>query len=175
MSTQTLTKFKLFWAWDDDEEEAWLSEMARDGWHLQSLGLPGSYTFAAGEPREDVHRLDYIIKGKDYPHYLQLFRDSGWEHMGEMGGWQYFRSRKQGSRVPEIYTDNASKAQEYARLLVSLVVFLPILVVMATRPVSTASRYYDLYSTAKLIISLFLVLYAYAIVRILMRINRLRR
>jgi hypothetical protein len=175
MDDRILHKYKWFWAWDDEKEEAWLSKMAHDGWHLQSLGLPGSYTFAAGEPREDVYRMDYIIQGKDYQHYLQLFRDAGWEHIGVLGGWQYFRTRKQGSQMPEIYTDNASKAQKYSRVLVFLVVFLPIFTMTVTRPVSTESSYYDFFSIIKVIMSLFMVLYAYAMVRLVMRINRLKK
>ena len=86
----TTTKFKWFWTWQDDREEAWLGEMARADWHLKSLGLPGFYTFIAGEPRNDVYRLDFVMDRKDYQAYLRQFRDAGWEHVGEMGGWQYF-------------------------------------------------------------------------------------
>lgn len=175
MENQTMHKYKWFFAWNDDKEEAWLSKMAREGWHLQSLGLPGSYTFAAGEPREDVYRLDYIINRKDYQQYLQLFRDAGWEHVGELGGWQYFKTRQQGSQMPEIYTDNASKAQKYARVLVFLIIFLPIYVNLVTRTVPMDSNYYDFYSIAKLVMSLIIVLYVYAMVRLIVRINRLRK
>jgi len=33
----TISKIKWFWAWQDEKEEAWLSNMARDGWHLKGL------------------------------------------------------------------------------------------------------------------------------------------
>jgi len=175
MENQTIRKYKLFFAWNDDKEEAWLSKMAREGWHLQSLGFPGSFTFTAGEPREDVYRLDFIINRKDYQQYLQLFRDAGWEHVGEVGGWQYFRTRKQGNQMPEIYTDNASKAQKYARVIMPLIIFLPIFINLATRPVSMESRYYDFYSITKLVMSFIIMLYTYAMVRLLVRINRLKK
>ncbi len=175
MDTKTLVKHKWFWAWNDDREEAWLSQMAQEGWHLQSLGLPGEYTFVAGEPRQDVYRLDYIIDRKEYQNYLQLFQDAGWEHIGQMGGWQYFKTRMQGSRVPEIYTDNASKQQKYARLMLLLFIFLPIFIFLATRQVPAGSNIYDLYSIVKLFFSLILILFAYAIVRIGLRILRLRK
>lgn len=175
MEKQTMRKFKWFFAWDDEREEAWLSQMAREGWHLQSLGLPSFYTFAAGEPREDVYRLDYIIDHMDYQNYLQLFQDAGWEHIGEMGGRQYFRTHLHGSQVPEIYTDNSSKTQKYTRLLLPLIVFLPIYFVMITRPVSMESKFYDLYSIAKVVMSLVMLLYVYTMVMLLIRINRLRK
>jgi len=175
MENRTMRKFRLFFAWNDDEEEAWLSKMASEGWHLQSLGLPGSFTFAAGEPREDVYRLDYIFVRKDYQQYLQLFRDAGWEHVAELGGWQYFRTPNQASKVPEIYTDSTSKAQKYSRVLLPLIIFLPIFINMSTRPVSMESNYYDLYSIAKLVMTFIMVLYVYAMVRLLVRISRLRK
>jgi hypothetical protein len=175
MENQTVKITKWFWAWNDDKEEAWLGRMARTGMHLQSIGLPGKYTFLTGEPREDIYRLDYIIKGQDHEHYLQLFRDAGWEYLGEMGGWQYFRTRKENNQVPEIYTDNASKTKKYTRLLTHLTIFLPIYVVLATRPVSTDGNFSNLYSIVRLIMSLILVLYAYAMVRLFMRINQLRK
>lgn len=175
MEKQTIRKFKLFFAWNDDKQEAWLSQMGREGWHLQSLGLPGSYTFIAGEPREDVYRLDYLINRKDYQNYLQLFQDSGWEHVGELGGWQYFRTREQGSQMPEIYTDNASKTQKYGRVMFPLIIFLPIFFSMITRPISIESKFYDFYSIAKLVMSVIMMLYVYAMVRLLVRINRLKK
>ena len=175
MVNQTIRKYKLFFAWNDDKEEAWLNKMAREGWHLKSMGFPGSYTFSAGGPREDIYRLDFIINRTDYHHYLQLFQDAGWEHVTEMGGWQYFRTSKQGSQIPEIYTDNASKIQKYARVMIPLIVFLPIFINMATRPVSIESKFYDLYSITKLAMSLIIMLYAYAMVKLIVRINRLKK
>ena len=175
MENQTMSKFKWFFAWNDDKEEAWLSRMAREGWHLQSLGLPGSYIFTSGEPREEVYRLDFIINRKDYQQYLQLFGDAGWEHVAEMGGWQYFRTRKQDNQMPEIYTDNASKAQKYVRVMLPLIIFLPIFINMSLRPVPMESNLYDFYSIAKLFMSLLILLYSYAILRLFVRINHLRK
>ena len=175
MENKTMCKFKLFFAWNDDKEEAWLSKMAREGWHLKSLGFPGSYIFTSGEPREDVYRLDYIINRKDYQQYLQLFRDAGWEHVAELGGWQYFKTPNQASKVPEIYTDNASKSQKYARVLIPLIIFLPIFINMSTRPVSMESNFYDLYSIAKIVMDFIVVLYVYAMLKLFVRFNRLRK
>jgi hypothetical protein len=175
MEEQTLSRFKLFGAWNDDKEEAWLSEMAQKGWHLQSFGFPGMYHFTAGEPREDIYRLDFISNHKDYESYLQLFHDAGWEHIGRMGGWQYFKQRKVAGKVPEIYTDNASKAQKYARLLSVLIIFMPIYIIMVISPVGGDGGLYGLYFAAKLVLSLFLLFYVYAILRIIRRIDQLRK
>lgn len=170
----TISKFKWFWAWQDEKEEAWLSNMAREGWHLKGLGIPGTYTFESGEPRNDQYLIDFIVDRKDYQNYLQLFKDTGWEHLGEMGGWQYFRTRAEGTAIPEIYTDKDSKAMKYQRLITILVVFLPIYLMMSTRPVDSTSQFAELYLAGKFIMSLFLILYAYAMVMILRRILKLK-
>jgi hypothetical protein len=126
MEGQLISKSKWFWAWQDDREEAWLSEMARQGLHLRQASPFGQYTFVSGPPRAMAYRLDFITQSKKNSDYFQLFQDAGWEHVGEMSGWQYWRKEIVEGRVPEIFTDNASKIQKYQRLLGFLVIFLPI-------------------------------------------------
>ncbi len=175
MDQKIIRKFKFFTAWNDDREEAWLSDMSRQGLHLHSLGFPGKYYFTIGKPREDIYRLDFIVDRKDYQDYLQLFHDAGWEHMGEMGGWQYFRTPKQEYQVPEIYTDNASKAQKYFRLLVFLMIFFPIYIVMISRQVTGEGNLADFINAVRFILGLLLILYTYAIIRVTGRIIQLKK
>jgi len=170
----TTTKFKWFWAWQDEKEETWLHTMAQEGLHLQSMGLSGFYEFEIGEPRNEYYRMDYITDRKDYQNYLQLFKDAGWEHLGEMGGWQYFRTKAEGNAVPEIYTDRDSKSQKYQRLLLVLIIFLPIFTTITTRDVDRTSQFADLYLTVKLILSFFLIVYSGAMVMIFRRILQLK-
>jgi hypothetical protein len=173
MTTKKITHW--FWAWDDEKEEAWLGKMAKEGLHLKSIGVPCFYGFEIGEPRNDVYRLDYILDRKNYPAYLQLFRDAGWDHIGEMGGWQYFRTQAQGSHIPEIYTDKDSKALKYQRVIITLTIILPILMISATRPVDADSRFAELYLAGKFLLDLFLILYAYSMIRIFGRMQQLKK
>ena len=57
---EELKQFRWFWAWADEKEEAYLREMALDGWHFKSVTFPGYYTFEKGEPRNDFYRLDFL-------------------------------------------------------------------------------------------------------------------
>jgi hypothetical protein len=133
MSAKTLRKAKWFWGWQDEKEEAWLREMAGQGWHLVSPRFPGIYRLAAGEPRNVVYRLDFFSESKkEYQAYLQLFRDAGWEHVGAMSGWQHVRQEARPGESPEIFTDVESKVGKYERLMTYLgmlfavfVIFLP--------------------------------------------------
>jgi len=128
MNKTLINKSKWFWAWQDDREEEWLGEMSRQGLHLQSPGAFGQYAFEQGQPRQVAYRLDFVTTARKNDDYYQLFQDAGWEHVGQMGGWQYWRKDIADGRVPEIFTDNASKVQKYQRLLGLLVVFYPIYV-----------------------------------------------
>jgi hypothetical protein len=129
MQSNTMSKFKWFWAWQDDKEEVWLQDMSRQGWHLARPNPLGAYDFVRGEPKEYVYRLDFQSGSRGRDEYRQLFADAGWEHVGEMAGWQYFRKEVQPGEEAEIFTDNESKIAKYRRLLGYLALFLPIWVV----------------------------------------------
>lgn len=169
METQRV--FKWFWAWDDEREEQWLTEMAQEGWHLQAPGTFGFYTFAQGKPRNVSYRLDFITTNKDKEEYLQLFADAGWEHLGAMGGWQYFRKEATGDETPEIYTDNESKVYKYQRLFFFLVIFLPIYLTMIN---NISHSPVEFVRALGLVFALFMLLYAYALVKLLLRIKKLK-
>ena len=170
---KTIRKYKWFWAWQDEKEEAWLREMSQKGLHLVSLGFPGFYHFTAGEPANYVYRLDFVTDSKDYENYLQLFKDAGWEHLGHMGGWQYFRTLAGEGELPEIYSDPDSKIQKYQRLVAYLAIFLttflPISIVVFTRD---NERPY--YPVIQLVYVVFFIVYAFAMVKLFGRIRELK-
>jgi hypothetical protein len=168
----TMKQFHWFWAWDDEKEEQWLREMAQKGWHFESVALPGFYTFAHGEPRDDVYRLDYFTDSKDFANYLLLFMDAGWEYKGAMSGWQYFRKTTVNGDVPEIFSDAESKSKKYQRILLLLVALMPIFIFN----VNNLNRMPGTLAEIVTFISfLFLLFFIYAIARLGMRINQLRK
>lgn len=168
----TLNKFHWFWAWNDEEEEVWLREMSQKGWHFKSVSGFGNYTFEKGEPTDYVYRLDHFIDPKNQDHYLQLFEDSGWDHMGEMGGWQYFRKEAGKGEDPVIYNDNDSKRKKYGHIMLILVIFLPLFlnIIMI---ISKAKNIFMQVITL-LVFSLFAV-YIYAMIKLLQRIIKLKK
>ena len=116
---------KLFFIWQDEDEERWLEEMARNGLHLASVSSFGRYTFQQGKPREFVYRLDYQEKMKqEMQDYYQLFRDAGWEFVGERSFFKYFRKPRRAGEVNEIFTDNRSKIAKYKRILLFFLISL---------------------------------------------------
>ena len=168
----TMKQFRWFWALDDEKEEAWLREMSQKGWHFKSVRMPGNFIFEQGKPIDTIYRLDYFIDRKDMVNYLQLFQDAGWEYKGEMGGWQYFVKENINGEVPEIYSDNESKAKKYQRLLLFLIIFLPIYMNFVF--ILNRSEYSIMQVFAFLMV-LFMLFYVYAVVKLLHRITQLRK
>jgi hypothetical protein len=173
MGKAKIRKFKWFWAWQDEAEETWLRDMSRQGWHLSSVGIPTIYDFVSGEPEDLVYRLDYQSNprlGKE--EYLQLFNDAGWEHIGEMSGWQYFRQKAQIGEQQEIYTDAESKIGKYQQALVFAgILMLPLLVAL----INLRNPPYSAISMLRVFIILLFALYVFVVIKILLRINQLKR
>lgn len=183
METQPLKKRKWFWPWQDEEEEAWLGEMALAGWHLSRVDLLGSYTFRYGEPNRVVYRLDYMpAKKGDFQDYLQMFQDAGWEYVGEMSNWRYWRKQAAAGEQIEIFTDAESKVRKYRRLLGFLgLLFVVLLMLGMNLFVNTGNaveRYSGIGLFFRLIQAIYLVLYLvyiYVMVRLALRISQLKK
>ena len=170
-----VTKFKLFWVWQDDKEERWLEEMSRQGYHLTSVSLPCIYTFKKSQPVNYSYRLDYRrFSNKERQHYLQIFRDAGWEYLGEMSLWQYFRKQVKADEVNEIFTDTTSKIAKYRRVLGYLgLVWLMLLFIVLERVINLPPSL-PWWGNVQVITILVLTLMTYAITRICLRIRQLR-
>jgi hypothetical protein len=121
-NNMTKTVFRVYWAWNDEKEERWLGRMAKEGWHLTApRGV--FYRFEKGASAEYVFRLDYQSPRKfDRREYLGLFKDAGWDFVGEFGNWYYFRTPSGPGPAPEIHTDLESRMAKYRRLLGFLVI-----------------------------------------------------
>jgi hypothetical protein len=174
MEKEKMTKFKWFWAWDDEKEEKWLEAMSENGWHLEKPGLPCIYHFIKGEPREYSYRLDFRTGSfKSLQEYLQICRDAGWEMIGRMSSWYYFRKECRGGEKPEFFSDKDSKVQKYRRLLVFLVIFLPIML----NGMLNLSRVKNsgFFSGVRIFYASILLFFSYAILRLLLRIKKLKK
>ena len=175
MNRNTIRKFKWYWAWQDESEEAWLGEMSRKGLHLSEVGLPGIYYFNVDTPHDYVYRLDFqTMHRNERQDYLQLFRDAGWEHIGQMSSWQYFRKEAKPGDVNEIFTDVESKIAKYKRLLTFLVPMYAMLIVILTGRVYNTYPY-PWWGGIHAFIFLLLVFFTYAIVKLAIRIKQLKK
>jgi hypothetical protein len=175
MNNEIITKTKWFWTWQDEKEEAWLSEMANQGLHLADVPFPGSYHFRKGEPANYVYRLDYqSLRTKDKDSYLQLFADVGWENVGEMGGWVYFRYKVTNGEAPEIYSDLKSKIGKYQRVMLYLVIILPIMLLLMNN-LSAIDSPGPFFMILEGLSALLMLLYAFGMIQLFIRINKLKK
>jgi len=91
----------------------------------------------------------------------------------EMAGWQYFRQLAHSGEDLEIYTDAESKIEKYQRLLAFLgILAVPQVIFLITLRDPSP---YNWFSPIQFIMGLIFVLYVYAFIKILMRINQLKR
>jgi hypothetical protein len=184
MNAQTIDKTRLFWPWQDEKEEAWLEKMSREGWHLHAVKLLCTYTFVMGEPAPYVYRLDYYRGEKStFPEYLQIFQDAGWEYLGELSNWRYWRKRKVNGDSPEIFSDRQSKIKKYQRLLGVLAFFLIFLVLMGINLVQRGWPWDAggpllvtvLYTIGVIGYAVLIPIYMVAVLKILSRIKQLKK
>lgn len=183
---ETLKRNHWWWPWQDEKEEAWLGKMASEGWHLSRVGLPCSYTFERGEPRADTYRLDYMyLEPKKWPEYVQIYQDAGWEYLGEMSNWRYWRKRGGASEGAEIFTDYESKITKYRRVLGFMAIFLFLLVFFSyqflLRPLpsfeDSAARavIYGIYLVGRVLYAIIIPVYVVVLFKLLQRINQLKQ
>lgn len=167
----TVRKSRIFLAWQDDREEAWLNEMAAQGLHLQRVVFPCFYHFVEDEPSSYVYRLDFKSSPKtDMDDYLQLFADAGWEHVGQFfNGWQYFRKAIAPGETAEIYSDAESKIAKYNRLMMFLVPFVPMLFFSLISVSASGMRFVQALDVV------LLVIYVVAFLRLLQRVKELKK
>jgi hypothetical protein len=110
----TTSRWRYFFVYQDPKQEAWLEEQARRGLHLTRPGL-FRFTFVQGEPQEQKYRLDFqTLRGAARGEYLALFRDAGWDFLGQVANRYYFRARPE-ALSPEIFTDVDSRKDRIRR------------------------------------------------------------
>jgi hypothetical protein len=178
MGGDKVVRYQFHVAWQDEKEERWLRDMARQGLHLVTASPFCRYVFRRGAPADIAYRLDYVRNSGRDQSYYQLFQDAGWEHVLSCMHWEYWRKPVDGAE-PEIFTDGASKAAKLRRVRTTLVaVGVPSMSLVLTNPV-----YWRLSSSVSdvsrmgiaAIAATLLGLYVYAFWKLTRRIRSLRQ
>ena len=122
--------YKWFWAWQADEEEAWLAEMARQGHALTGVGY-AAYEFEPCAPGAYIVRLELLdalpctARGRDY---IEFVESTGAEYLGSVLRWAYFRKKADEGGF-DLFSDLDSRIRHLERihwLLVPLTVMLAV-------------------------------------------------
>lgn len=174
MST-TVRIFKLFWAHEDEQQEAWLRSMAQQGLHLLEVNPFCFWTFRRGEPADIVYRVDFPNASRD-PDFRQLMKDAGWSLAAATVGWHYWRTEAVGGKAPELFSDAASKARKFKeRLGLFVASSVPmfatfVLFDMPGRLAGLSWPFMALYCAA---LAVYLAIMPYTIARLALRIREL--
>ena len=177
MKDTLVTKFKWFWGWQDDKQEAWLEAMSKAGLQLENIRAFGRYIFEVDTTKNYAYRMDFDRTiGRDSD-YFRLIEEAGWEHVLQVLGWQYWRKETSEGKSAEIFTDNESKIKKYQRFLTSL--FVPtsgsmfiVLALFARYPGRHPQWVVIMTLSLYAVWALFLTLNA---VKVVQRINELKR
>lgn len=113
---------KWLWAWQFDEEEAWLNEMAQKGKALVNVGL-GVYEFEDCEPGEYTVRLEMLENWPCSPKaqdYISFVEETGAEMVGRITKWVYFR-KKTADGAFELHGNYAARIRHLRSIIALLV------------------------------------------------------
>ncbi|WP_297960543.1 DUF2812 domain-containing protein [uncultured Ruminococcus sp.] len=129
-----LTTHKLFLLPDYEKEGEYLTKMHGAGWKLERVA-GFSQHFVKCEPENVVYKLDYAKNNANYPEYIRMFSDYGWEHCGRVMGFDYFRRNADGlsEEELEIFSDPQSKLNMMKRVILTrmtplLIIFFMIII-----------------------------------------------
>ena len=130
---------RIFWDWQENSEEEWLSVMETCGWRFVERS-GAFYTFISVEPNNAIYRIDYrALSESEADEYFGLFEDAGWEHVESYSSNHYFRCLPEACEFPEVYSDRDSLQDKYRRrvktMLALIVSYLPIWITIMSRPV----------------------------------------
>ena len=109
---------KVFWAWEFDEEEQWLNEMAAKGKALVSARY-FTYEFEDSAPGEYAVRLEMLENMPDSPEgrqYIEFVESTGAEYIGKVMKWVYFRKKTADGEF-ELHGDNATRIRHLTGII----------------------------------------------------------
>ncbi len=109
---------KWFWAWEFDQEEQWLADMAARGKALVSVRY-ATYEFEDSEPGEYIIRLEMLENrptSDEGRAYIEFVESTGAEYVGRVMNWVYFR-RKKADGDFELHGDNATRLKHLRRII----------------------------------------------------------
>jgi hypothetical protein len=164
-----ITKFKVFWHDQDEEQEQWLREMASQGLHLKRVTTFSSWTFAEGAPEDVTYRVNYSDKNRDSREFANI-EHAGWECAGDAAGWYYWRRPAADAASQKLFTDPASRIAGHKRMLATLALLIMPFILMATTAWRSAP--FPLLTVGMLAVTAPLCAYIFA--RLLRRIAALR-
>lgn len=173
------TVIRFFTIADYEEEEVWLHNQHKNGWKLLKMIPPCFYIFEKCTPEDVAYRLDYK-NNTETSSYFQIFRDYGWEYIGQCVGWLYFRkplSETDSEQEGEIFSDNESRIDMIShvvktRLLPCLIFFFCCLLPNLIRSIEISSSFSTVFTV---VFSVLALIFLYLLIYCGLKLRKLRK
>ncbi len=170
---------KLFWVWKQDEEKAFLEDMAQQGYRLDAV-LFGTYIFDQQEEQKLIYQMDFRGIERKIPEseYLQIYEDAGWTLATKYGLWYYFYKPWEPAADLSIFNDNKSKRTMYKRLLAFLLIvgfpfYYQTLILFPSMP-DAEFVFPSFYFFMRILLTALMVLHLLALVRVYLMYRKLK-
>ena len=122
---ETKTAWHWWWGWNPEKIENWLEEKEIEGWHLLKADVAYiRFKFEKGESRKVRYCIDYQLNVQN--NYFELFKEDGWELMGEKFVPWYIWRKPYDDERPDIYTDTKSLIERNNRQLKTVGIIVPL-------------------------------------------------
>lgn len=103
-----MKKVKLYFAWQHKEEEAWLDQMAKDGYVLRKVTYP-VYHFEYIEDNDYICRLECFDPKEDRMEKIEFYEECGYNYIGRCLMWHYFQGERSTLKTDQIFTELTSE------------------------------------------------------------------
>ncbi len=111
------TTHKMYFVWHEDEEQAYLESMAKQGWLLSSYS-PLTYMFKSCEPDDYIYQFDYSNEtARHYAEKQGFLESCGWTFAARFSGWRYYYAKRNDVVSTQLITDYESLQMKYNQLL----------------------------------------------------------
>ncbi|MDD6466886.1 MAG: DUF2812 domain-containing protein [Erysipelotrichaceae bacterium] len=172
------TVIRFFTIADYEEEEVWLHNQHKNGWKLMKMIPPCFFVFEKCTPEDVTYRLDYK-NNTETSNYFQIFKDYGWEYIGQCIGWLYFRkssSEIDSEQEGEIFSDNESRVDMInhvvkTRLLPITIIFLCCVLPNFLRSITDSDPIATVFT---IIFSFLTILYIYLVIYCGLKLRKLK-
>lgn len=178
-----IKEFHVFVLAEYEQEEEFLREKSRQGYHLVQVRMPGIYYFKKEEPKDTVYRLDFNPQtDSEKGSYIQMYKDYGWEYIQDLNEYSYFRkdAGTTSDEELEIFNDNESRLEMIERILkrkmlpVTLI-FLFCSAVFLNYFLSAGTGIHPIMMVISVFDCVLILVYVYVLVRCLAGFSQLRK
>lgn len=115
-----MKKLRWLWSYQVNRTEKWLSDMAREGYHLCDFNaVTRAFTFEEGEPRNAIYAIR--LDNNALPSALQ---QEGWHMVASSKSWQFVKNESSDVAVYPTRETILRRARMHTYLFILLAIFL---------------------------------------------------